>query len=246
LNLAGRPMIAWVVAALRGARSIDRVIVVGLEDRSTLAGDVELVPDHGSLVANLYAGMARLAPDRPATYCWSDIPLATPAMIDRYVEATEDVGLDVNAGLVPRELLQHAYPGAEDLWLRLAEGRFIAADFGVFHPRHAERLRPHLEALAPQRKSAWRQALYVGLPLLARYATGRLSTTQLERHLERRFGIRAHVRTVTDPELGLDVDSPGQLAVCRAALSLSTPILVEAGNGARPARGDHNAPARRK
>jgi hypothetical protein len=220
LDLWGRPMIAWVVDALRAARSIDRVVVAGLEERSMVPAGVETVPDQGSLVGNLYAGMTRLSSDRPAAYCWSDIPLASPAMFDRYIEATSDLELDVNAGLVPKEVLQQAYPGAEDLWLRLAEGRFIAADFGVFHPRHAARLRPHLEALAPQRKSAWRQALYVGLPLLLRYATGRLSMTGLEGHVERRFGLRCKVRVVSDPELGLDVDSPGHLALCRTTLGV--------------------------
>lgn len=219
LDLAGRPMIQWVLDALAGSAHIDRIIVVGLDEPFDAGRGVEFLADRGSLVGNLYAGIDRIPADRPAAYCWSDIPLVTARMLDRFIETTPDTDLDVNAGLVQKAALQQRYPGADDLWLRFAEGEFIAADFGLFHPRQAGPLRPHLDALAPQRKHALRQAFYVGLPVLARYAVGRLSMADLERHLERRFGLRCHVRTADDPELGLDVDHPANLAVCRQALS---------------------------
>lgn len=223
IDLAGRPMITWVLEALAASAHLDRLIVVGLDGPVEAPGRVEFVGDAGSLVGNLYAGISRARPDSPAAYCWSDIPLITAPMVDRFIEGTADPGLDVNAGLVPKTVLQQRYPGTDDLWLRLAEGRFIAADFGLFHPRHAARLRPHLERLAPQRKHAFRQALYVGLPLLISFALGRLSMPGLERRLERRFDLRCHVRIADDPELGLDVDGPGNLAVCRRALAARGP-----------------------
>lgn len=219
IDLAGRPMIRWVLDALAGAKHIDRIIVVGLDDPLDAAGGIEFLANQGSLVGNLYAGIGQVRADRPAAYCWSDIPLITTSMLDRFIEATPDAELDVNAGLVSKAALKRRYPGADDLWLRFAEGQFIAADFGLFHPRQAARLRPHLEALAPARKHAFRQALYVGLPVLLRFALGRLSMAGLERHLDRRFGLRCHVRMAEDPELGLDVDSAANLAVCRQALA---------------------------
>ena len=219
LDLAGRPMIRWVLDALEGSRHIDRIIVVGLDGPLDRAGGIEFLADQGSLISNLYAGVGRLRADRPAAYCWSDIPLITAPILDRFIEATPDPELDVNAGLVAKAAIQRRYPGADDLWLRFAEGRFIAADFGLFHPRQALRLRPHFEALAPQRKQAFRQAFYVGLPVLVRFVLGRLTMAGLERHLERRFGLRCHLRIADDPELGLDVDGPANQAVCRRALA---------------------------
>jgi len=219
IDLAGRPMITWVLDALRHSRHIDRVVLVGLDDDTPVGGRVVRVPDQGSLTDNLYAGMARLPGTGPAAYCWSDIPLATAPMFDRFIDSVEDPGLDVNAGLVPKADILARYPDASDLWLRFAEGAFIAADFGLFHPRHAARLRPHIAGLAPQRKSAWRQALAVGLPLLVRFASGRLTMPELEQRLVRRYGLRCRIRVAADPELGLDVDGPGNLAVCRRALA---------------------------
>lgn len=222
LDVGGRPMIDRVVDALRAAEAIDRLIVVGLADTGAAGSRADaVVPDSGSLIANLYSGIGELRdPASRAAYCWSDVPLLRGEMVDRFVAAT-DPRCDVSAGLVPRDRLEERYPGVEDLWLRLHEGQFIAADFGTFQAREAERMRPELERLAPLRKSALRQARAVGLPLLFRYLAGRLTIPFLRADLERRFRIRCQVLVAEDPELGLDVDTLADLEICRRACEAS-------------------------
>lgn len=221
IDLAGRPMVAWVLAALLGSRHIDRIIVIGLD--KPLEGfdrfeSVEFIADHGSLVANIYAGIARLTPGQQAAFCWADMPLLTSEIIDRFIELVPDPTADITCGVVEKTRLQRSFPGADDLWLRIREGRFIAAGFGLFSPESAGRARRHLEALMPQRKSAARQARYLGVPLLIRYVLGLLSIPGLEAHLRRRFDLECKVLIVDDSELGLDVDNANNLAVCRRAL----------------------------
>ena len=227
LDIAGRPMIRWVLDALRAAEHIDRVVVVGLDaplddappGAPEASAAVEYVGDHGSLVANLYAGIERVTPAVPTAFCWSDIPLVTPAMIDRFIDDATDPTLDIDAGLVPRQLMQGRYPGADGPWLRTREGQFLASGFGLFHPGRAALARPHLEALMPQRKSAARQARYLGIAFLLRFISGRMTVLRLEAHLLRRFGLRCRVRILADPEFGLDVDDASNLALCRRVLA---------------------------
>lgn len=221
LDVAGRPMIAWVLDALVGSRHIDRIIVVGLDPEVPIARwpSVELRPDRGGMVENFYDGLTRLSGGGPAAFCWSDLPLVEPAMIDRFVEGTPNPELDLNVGFVRRTVLQAKYPEADDLWLRLREGQVIAADFGLFHPRHTARIRPILAALEPLRKNAARQALLLGWPLVLRYLARRLSLAHLERYVARHLGVRCGVRIVDDPELGLDVDTAADLTLCRRALA---------------------------
>jgi len=226
LQVAGRPMIGWVLDALRAARSVDRILVVGLDAGEAAAlqeladgGGVDFLRGHGSLVDNLYAGIAALSDTRPVLYCGSDIPLIRAAAVDRFVAGGWQEGIDIAAGLVSRAALQTRYPGVEDLWLRLREGEFIAADLAVFDPAAAPAARRHLEVLAPQRKSALRQARYVGVGLLLRYLLRRLTVPQFEDHLHRRFGLRARIQLATDPEVGLDVDGPAALELCDRMLS---------------------------
>ena len=221
LDVAGRPMIAWVLDALAGSRRLERVVVVGLDPSALgrVPAMVEVHPDQGSMVANFYAGLARLSGGGTAAFCWSDIPLVESAMIDRFIEGTPDADLDLNVGFVRRTVLQAKFPAAEDLWLRLREGQVIAADFGLFHPRHTARIRPILETLEPLRKNAARQALQLGWPLVLRYVTRRLSMAHLERYVARHLGVHCGVRLVDDPELGLDVDTVADLALCRHVLA---------------------------
>lgn len=219
LPIAGRPMIGWVLEALRRSQSIRRIVVVGLERGSWCPDDVELVPGRGELTANLFAGIAALRQPGPAMYCWSDIPLLRPEMVDAFVADTADAGLDVNAALVSRVLLQSRYPGKVDHWLRMREGDFIAADLGLFIPDRAEAVREALTVLSARRKSALATAAYVGVPALLRYFLRRLSIADIEQLVERRFGLRCAVRQARHPEIGLDVDGPDDLALCERVLA---------------------------
>jgi GTP:adenosylcobinamide-phosphate guanylyltransferase len=224
IDVAGRPLAQWVLDALGEARGIGRVVLVGPPEVGGLdyAGELELVPAIGGLVENLYAGMGRLLELDPAAeraaYCWSDIPLVTGQMIDLFLAGS--VGwVDVEAGLVARGELEERYPEVREKWLWFREGAFVAADFGVFRPRMAAALRGQLERLAPRRKSALMQAWQVGPGLLLTYLLGRLSLRGLEERLERRYAVRARLQRVADPELGLDVDGPVNLEICRRALA---------------------------
>ncbi len=223
LPLAGRPLGQWVLDALAEAEGIGRVVLVGPAELAPLEHpELERVEARGGLVDNLYAGIDRLIAGDPAieraAYCWSDIPLARGPMLDRFLAAT--VGwADVEAGLVARQRLEERFPTLDESWLRFREGEFVAADFGVFRPGMANAVRPHLAALAPQRKSALRQARLVGLGLLLAYLFRRLSLRGLEQRLERRYAIRARLQQVADPELGLDVDGPVNLESCRRVLT---------------------------
>ena len=224
IDVAGRPLAQWVLDALADAEGIGRVVLVGPPELAALsyAGELELVPPGADLVDNLYAGIDRLLELDPAAeraaYCWSDIPLVRGAMLDLFLAGS--VGwVDVEAGLVARSELEERFPGVEEKWLWFREGAFVAADFGVFRPRMAAAHRQQLEILAPRRKSALRQAWQVGPGLLLTYLLGRLSLRGLEERLERRYAVRARIQRVADPELGLDVDGPVNLEICRRALA---------------------------
>lgn len=227
LDVAGAPMVQRVLDALSEATRAGPVALVGLEAaavrRLVYARRLEPVPARGAFVDNLYAGIEAIRKLAPAAeralYCGSDVPLARGAMIDRFVDDASLQDADVVASVVRRTDLESRFPEVREAWLRLREGRFVAADLALFRPAAAARARSPLESLAPRRKSAWRQARQVGLGLLARYLLGLLTLPALERRIERAFGIRARILIARDPELGLDVDGPLNLEICRRTLA---------------------------
>lgn len=218
LPIGDRPMIAWVLEALRRSESVTRILVVGMPPGAWTPAGVETLPSAGDLTANLFAGIAALRSDATAMYCWSDIPLLRPAMVDAFVRDSPHAEFDVNAALVSRTAMQSRYPDKHDLWLRLREGDFIAADIGLFSPARASEVRADLQALSARRKSALATAAYVGIPVLLRYLLRRLAIADIEALVHRRFGLRCSVQQARDPELGLDVDGPEDLLLCRRVL----------------------------
>lgn len=225
IDLDGRPLVQWVVEALDEADSIDRIVLVGLEAESspTSAKPLVRIPGGGSWSDNFFAGaqwmVANPTADPWAAYCASDVPLISGEMVDRFLARAGGDDLDVRAGLVHRDVLERRFPQVRESYLRLREGPCVAADVAAFRPSEAARVRGELEELAPRRKSAWRQAAKVGPGFVLRYLLGRLSVPALESRLARAFAVRAHIDLVDDPELGLDVDGPVNLAICRSAVA---------------------------
>lgn len=225
IDLGGRPMLQWVVDALSATDSIDRIVLVGIGDEIPVSSGKPLVrlPGAGSWSDNFFAGTEWLAADAAASqwaaYCAGDVPLISAEMVDRFLGRASGDRIDVHAGLVHRDVLERRFPEVRESYLRLREGPCVAADLAAFRPCEAARVRPQLEVLAPRRKSAWRQASKVGPGLLLRYLFGRLSVRDLEVRLERAFGVSARVHLVDDAEVGLDVDGPVNLAICRSRVA---------------------------
>jgi hypothetical protein len=75
LDVAGKPMIQWVLDALGGARDVDQVVVIGLTEKSGLscAKPLSYIPNQGGMLANVLAGIGKDQESTPApiTSCLS-------------------------------------------------------------------------------------------------------------------------------------------------------------------------------
>ena len=58
VDIAGKPMIQWVLDALSEAKTVDHVIIVGLTEKSglTCGKEITYIPNQGKMVENLQAG----------------------------------------------------------------------------------------------------------------------------------------------------------------------------------------------
>src|SRR5512136_2160520 len=80
VDIAGKPMIQWVLDALAQAKTIDRVIIVGLTEKSNIKykKPLHFVSNQGKMVENLRAGAKKLLEVNPqaeyALFVSSDIP----------------------------------------------------------------------------------------------------------------------------------------------------------------------------
>jgi CTP:molybdopterin cytidylyltransferase MocA len=224
IDVAGVPMAARVLAALGGARSVAGGVLVGPAelDQALPAGFVRVDPA-GDTIANLTAGLAVRPPTvRHVLVATSDIPLVTSTMIDSLIEACGDRSLDVYFPVVRREVAEARFPGVRRTYVRLRDGSYTAGNLFLVRPEvlvaggSGEGL---LARMVRWRKAPWRMALALGPGLLLGLLTASLDLAGAERAASRRLGVRGRAVVTPFAEVGVDVDKPGDLALCREALS---------------------------
>jgi molybdopterin-guanine dinucleotide biosynthesis protein A len=225
IELAGKPMVQWVLDALDGASSVARVVVVGLEPDSgihavKLAG---FVPDHGSMLSNGIAGMQHvLALDPEAKQvlmCSSDIPLIKPEMIESLIRQCPDTAVDLYHSVVSRASMESRFPESRRSYAKVLDGDFAAGDMHIIAPHIIDKHQDLWAALMSNRKSVIKQAMNLGPGFLIKYAAGRMSFDALQRKVLEKFDLNVRLLPVDTPEIGMDADKPFQLEICRQELA---------------------------
>jgi len=216
LEIAGRPMIQWVLEALDGAQTIRNVVVVGLPAESglTCGKPLAYLPDAGSLVDNVLAGARWVAEQNdPATYgllVSADIPAITPAMVDWNVATSLQTDHEAYYSVISKQVMEARFPGARRTYFRVTEGRFTAGDMSLMAVALAQNPPPLVRELVKTRKNIPRQAQVIGLGMLVKFALGQLSLEESARRIGQRLGLRGRVLVSPYAEIGMDVDKPHQ------------------------------------
>ncbi len=225
IDVAGKPMIQWVLDALSEAQHIERVIVVGLSPKSGVSCKKPLyfLSNQGNMLANILAGVRKVLELNPqAEYVLivsSDIPGIKPFMVDWLIETAMQTQDDVYYGVVPREVMEKRYPNSKRTYTRLKDGEVCGADINIAHVRMATQHLDLWERLIGNRKSPLKQAAILGLDTLFLLLTRRMTLQEAVERVRKRIGIRGRVIVWEHAEAGMDVDKPHQLELLRADLS---------------------------
>ena len=217
--VAGVPMLARVVGALRAARGVDRVVVLG--DPATLPPDApparsaEVLPASDSPAAGVAAALERFG--APLLVTTADHPLLTAAMVE-HVWAATPAWADASAGVARREVVLAAYPGGRRTWLRFRGGAYTGCNLFVLRtPRAAGAVR-FWRRLERERKRPLRMAALLGSGVLLRHALGRLSLPGALDALGCRAGARLAAVEMPFADAAVDVDKPADLARVESVL----------------------------
>lgn len=225
LQIAGKPMVQWVLDALTGASQVDRIILIGLKPDDGISSEklVDFLPDQGSLLKNVLAGTSRILEMDPAAkrvmMCSSDIPLITPSMVDNFVAQCSDESIDMFYGAIPRPVMEGRFPESRRSYVHFSDGDVAGADLFIADPRLARDKKDIWNDLIGHRKSALRQARRIGLGLLIRLLLKRLSISEAERRIGKSLGLTGKAIIVQHAELGMDVDKPFQFDICQRELA---------------------------
>lgn len=220
--IAGRPMVARVLEALRGSGSVGDLIVVtadpdavalvtAMGGRAVAAGE--------SLVENVRAGLEALPPGQDeALVVTGDAALLTPAAVDEFVARSRETGADLCWAIVPREAYLRELPGSRRTFVRLADGHFTGGNVFYLRRRAVEPALALLADFYAARKRPLRLARLLGVGILARLLVGRLRVAAVERRVRELAGIAGRAVVMERAEVGFDVDEPEDAAYAERVL----------------------------
>lgn len=220
VEVGGRPMVAYVVEALRQASGVGRVVVVAPPAVASVLEGVEAVAPGASLVESARRGLAA-AGEGPVLLAGSDLPLLRAGMVERFLAACAAAGAAVCYPIVPREACLARYPRARRTFVRLRDGTFTGGNLFLVAPEAVRPVLGLLERFFAARKSPLRLAGLLGPGVLLRFVLGRLRVADVERRFRDLTGLPGRAIVCPDPEVGMDVDKPADLRVVEEALKAS-------------------------
>jgi len=223
-DIAGKPMIQWVLDALGDAKHVDNVIIVGLSPKNELAckKPVYYLSNQGRMLANIVTGVNKsLELDKKTKYVLivsADIPALKPEMVDWLVETSMQTKDDIYYGVCTREVMEARFPGSNRTYTKLKGIELCGADINVTHVRMATEHLDMWESLIGTRKSPFKQAGIIGLGILFQVATRTITLDDLVEKVCKRIGIKGRAIIWPHAEACMDVDKPHQLEIMREDL----------------------------
>jgi GTP:adenosylcobinamide-phosphate guanylyltransferase len=225
VDVAGKPMIQWVLDALGSATQVDNVIIVGLSSKSDLSCQKPLfyVSNQGRMLANIVAGVNKsLELNKKTQYVLivsSDIPALKAEHVDWLVETSMQTSDDLYYGVCPREVMEVRFPNSRRTYTHLKDMDVCGADINVTHVRMATEHLEMWESLIGSRKSPLKQAGIIGFGTLFALLTRRLTLEDALARVCERIGIKGRAIVWQHAEPCMDVDKPHQLELLRDDLA---------------------------
>ena len=224
IDVAGKPMIQWVLDALSNAKKVDNVIIIGLTSKSglTCRKPTYYLSNQGRMLANIVAGVGKALELNPASeyalVVSSDIPAVKSEQIDWLVETAMQTKEDIYYGVCPQDVMETRFPDSHRTYTRLKDMQVCGADMNITHVRMATEHLDMWENLIGNRKSPMKQAALIGFGTLFMLLTGQLTLDEAVERVSKRIGITARAIVWEHAEPCMDIDKPHQLEILREDL----------------------------
>ena len=216
--VAGRPMVAWLMDALRESNVIDRIVVVGPKDVLEALEGVEGVEERGSFEENLSAGLeACQAEDVLVVPC--DIPLLSPSTVHEFVLLYRRREVELAYAAVPRGAVEARFPGVRRTYARLREGAFTGGNMVVARREVLGRIGDIVSLSFSARKSLVGLARLLGIGFVLKFVVGLASLADIEARAAKVLGAPAAAIVLEKPDAAMDVDSLEHLRTVEGILA---------------------------
>jgi molybdopterin-guanine dinucleotide biosynthesis protein A len=221
VRIAGKTLVERAIDGLRSAQSVGTIIAVAppcsasdpaLRSADAVRGDGERIAD------SLARGLEGLPPDELVLVCPSDVPLLSGVGIDEFVSAARHSEAAIVYAALERRIHLARFPGVPHTWARLRDGTYCGGGLIAIRPGAFGSLVRFLDRLSAARKSPAKLAALMGLDVIARYLTGRLSIADCETRASALLNVAVRAALISHPEIAVNVDRPSDVALVEKLL----------------------------
>jgi GTP:adenosylcobinamide-phosphate guanylyltransferase len=225
LEVAGKPMIQWVLDAISGAETVDQIVLISLSEEAGLkcSKPVTYLPDQGGLLENVRGGIEKVVEINPEAKhvltVSSDIPMIKSEMIDWMVKENTKSDLDLYYTVIPRGVMEKRFPESNRSYTLLKDAELCGGDLNMIRASTVYANVELWDQIVAARKSVVKQAALLGYGNLLLLLSRQLTLAGAIKRVTKKMDITGKAVISPYAELGMDVDKPHQLEIVRAELA---------------------------
>jgi GTP:adenosylcobinamide-phosphate guanylyltransferase len=223
IPVAGRPMLQWVLEALRATAIVAPYVVVidnaeAALSASSHATDISILNAARSAPASAIAAIRQIG-HFPVLITTGDHPLLTPAMLNTMMQSAETTQADVFVGLATSETIQAAHSETKRTYFNLGDVKVSGCNIFVVKTEAGLKLLERWQHLEQNRKKPWKLVAAFGVIPILLYFTGQLTAKRAFSLVSKSLGIKVEPVYLAFAEAAIDVDKPADHALVEAILS---------------------------
>lgn len=213
IPIGSKTMVEHVVGALLKARQIRRVLVIGpvAELSALLAGErVSVAESGGSILENIGTGLNLLSGEKRVLLVTSDIPMLTPGAVDNFLELCGDMSGDLYYPVISKQVVENKFPATRRTYVNIKEGVFTGGNLFLINPAVFKKCVENGQKIINLRKSPLGLCRLLGFGFVIKFLIRSLTLREAQEKVSQLLGgIRGVVVISKYPEVGVDVDKPG-------------------------------------
>jgi hypothetical protein len=219
-------MVLRVLDALRQARSVGRILLVGparerLVELPPLremveGGEVSWVAPAATPCLSVDAALRTLPEDEAVLVTTADHALLEARVVDTFCSEARASGGDLAVGLAPHAEVAKAFPGVRRTRFRLRDGGWCGCNLFALLGSRGRKAPLFWRRVEQLRKQPLKVVGVFGWGNLLRYLTRRLDLPQALERISARMELEARAVVLPFPEAAVDVDSVADWKLAQA------------------------------
>ncbi len=226
LPICGKPMLEWVIGALKKSKFVRRIFVVGMKKEQFPDDDVIYIPfpPESKITEKLEAWNQWFisnegGPPEYVAVASGDIPTIKPTAVDHFIENALKLDADFVQSIVTKEVMDETFPGSGRSFYNFKKNRICAGDLYLFRAHKFSKWKKKLQKIQEKRKNFFLIAFFLSPFRSIQAMRGKLSLKQAEKIFARALGLKGKSLTVPFAEVAMDVDKPHQYELAVEYLS---------------------------